>query len=121
MRPCVLALIFFLTPAAALAQQYVAVKTPNFTIVTDAGETKGRDIAEHFEQVRAAFGSFFIKESMSVPLPLTIIAFQASREFQQYIPKTVDKLKASWPSTVQHGEDQDLIAFDTSPIPGGRR
>src|SRR5689334_8890081 len=103
MRHFVLALLSaaIFVPALTHAQDYVAVRTPNFTVVTDAGEAQGREIAEHFEQVRSAFGIFFNKESLSVPLPLTIVAFKNSRDFQQFVPRFAEKSRANWPGTAR--------------------
>jgi tetratricopeptide (TPR) repeat protein len=123
MRRFVLALIsaVILFPAIAPAQEYVEVKTPNFTVVTDAGEAQAREIAEHFEQVRSAFGIFFNKQSLSVPLPLTIVAFKNFRDFQQFVPKFVDKSRGIWPGAVRNADDENLIAYDTSIAPETRR
>jgi len=107
----VLAFLLSLSPSTLVAQEYVEVKAPDFTVVTDAGEAKGREIAEHFEQVRAAFGIFFNKQPMTVPLPLTFVAFKDSRDLQQFTPKIADKAQALWPGTVRNGEDQNLVAF----------
>ena len=37
--------------------QWVEVRSPNFSVITDAGEKKGRDVALHFEQMRSVFGT----------------------------------------------------------------
>ena len=123
MRPFVLALIasIILVPVLSHAQEYVEVKTPNFTVISDTGETQAREIAEHFEQVRSAFGIFFNKQSLSVPVPLTIFAFKNSRDFQQFVPKFADKTRGMWPGTVRNGEDENLIAYDTSVAAENRR
>ena len=73
MRRLVLAQVsaVILFTALAGAQEFVEVKSPNFTVITDAGEAQAHEIGEHFEQVRSAFGIFFNKQSLSVPLPLT--------------------------------------------------
>lgn len=35
-------------------QEWVEVHSPNFSVVTDAGEKKGRQVAMRFEQMRAS-------------------------------------------------------------------
>ncbi len=123
MRRFVLAFIVLLIAFSgeAFGQEYVLVQTPHFTVITDAGEAQARELAEHFEQVRSAFGIFFNKQSMSLPLPLTFVAFKNARDFQQFVPKFADKSRAPWPGTVRSGEDETLIAFEVaSPLEGRR-
>jgi tetratricopeptide (TPR) repeat protein len=123
MRRFVLALISvtLCLQLAVSAQSYVEVRTPNFTLATDLGEAQARNLAEHFEQVRSAFGIFFNKREIAVPLPLTIVAFKSSRDFQQFVPKFTGNTLPMWPGTVRKGEDENLIAFETSSPTEGRR
>ena len=121
MRRFVLAFLIVLTCGRAFGQEYVEVRTPNFTVITDAGEAQGRELAEHFQQVRSAFGIFFNKQSMTLPVPLTFVAFKNSRDFQQFVPKFTDKSHAPWPGAVRNSEDENLIAFEISTAMEGRR
>lgn len=122
MRRSVLAFIVSIVVCGAVfAQEYVEVRTPNFTVISDAGEAQAREIAEHFEQVRSAFGIFFNKHSMTLPVPLTFVAFKNSRDFQQFVPKFADKSHAPWPGAVRNGEDENLIAFEIASPSEGRR
>jgi tetratricopeptide (TPR) repeat protein len=66
--------------------QWVQVKSPNFTVITDAGEKKGRDTALHFEQMRAVFGTIFNKAKVASSQPLYILAFKSSKEFKALCP-----------------------------------
>jgi len=70
----------------AAAPQWVQVKSPNFTVITDACEKKGRDTALHFEQMRAVFGTIFNKAKISSSQPLYILAFRSSKEFKAVCP-----------------------------------
>lgn len=114
MRRNVLVLIllaFFVLPGLAIAQQYVEVKTPAFTVVTDAGEAQGREVAQRFELVRDAFGLFFNTKNPTVPTPLTIVAFQNTRDFQQVLPRWVESRLA--PSGLwRPRDDENLIVID---------
>ncbi len=111
MRRVVLALVLFFFSSFATAQQYVRIRTPEFTVISNAGESRARDVAERFEQVRAAFALFFNAKNPTIPAPLTIIAIDSTRDFQQILPRWIDaKLMPSglW----EPGEDQNLIIID---------
>ena len=41
--------------------QWVEIRSPNFSVITDAGDKRGRDVALHFEQMRSVFGYRFSK------------------------------------------------------------
>jgi len=66
--------------------QWVQVKSPNFTVITDAGEKKGRETALHFEQMRAVFGTLFSKANIVSSQPLYIVAFRNTKEFRAVCP-----------------------------------
>src|SRR5271154_119110 len=55
-------------------QQWVEVRSPNFSVITDAGEKRGRDVALHFEQMRSVFGTLMTKVNVSQSVPLQILA-----------------------------------------------
>jgi hypothetical protein len=52
--------------------RWVEVRSPNFSVVTDAGEKRGREVAMHFEQMRAVFGALMTKAKVNLPTPLQI-------------------------------------------------
>jgi tetratricopeptide (TPR) repeat protein len=66
--------------------QWVEVHSPNFSVVTDAGEKRGREAAMRFEQMRAAFGSLIGKDKVGLPIPLQIVAFRNAKELRQVSP-----------------------------------
>jgi tetratricopeptide (TPR) repeat protein len=85
-RVCVLVVLFCAAEAFGGNAQWVQVKSPNFTVVTDAGEKKGRDTALRFEQMRAVFGAIFNKAKVSSGQPLYIMAFRSTKEFRAVCP-----------------------------------
>jgi len=58
---------------------WVEVKSPNFSIVTDAGEKRGREVALRFEQMRSVFSAIMSKANVNIPIPLQIVAFRNSK------------------------------------------
>ena len=112
---CSLLVILLLTPAlfAAKDPEWVEVRSPNFTVITDAGPKKGREVALRFEQLRAVFGSLLSKVNVNTPVPLQILAFKRKKDFEQIAPlyngKPI-KLAGLYIS----GGDRNFIALDLS-------
>ncbi|HZD95665.1 MAG TPA: tetratricopeptide repeat protein, partial [Candidatus Sulfotelmatobacter sp.] len=86
LRRFLLAAISICTFSAARAdQQWVEVDSPHFSVATDGGEKRAREVALRFEQMRTAFGVLFQKVSVNTA-PLQIIAFRNSKELRQFAP-----------------------------------
>jgi tetratricopeptide (TPR) repeat protein len=73
-------------PAFSGEPQWVEIRSPHFSVITDAGDKRGRDVAVRFEQMRAVFGALMVKAKVSTPIPLQIIAFRNSKELRQFSP-----------------------------------
>lgn len=65
---------------------WVEVKSPHFSVVTDGGEKRGRDVAIRFEQMRAVYGALLVKANVNVPVPLQIVAFRNTKELRRFAP-----------------------------------
>src|ERR1700748_3830165 len=79
-------ILCFARLAHAGTPQWVEVKSPHFSVVTGAGEKKGREVATRFEQMRAGFGKLFARASVNIPAPLQIVAFRNGKELSQMAP-----------------------------------
>ena len=79
-------LLLFVAPAFAGEAQWVEVKSPHFSVVTDGGEKRGRDVAICFEQMRAVFGALLVQTNVNLPVPLQIVAFRNTKELRQFAP-----------------------------------
>jgi tetratricopeptide (TPR) repeat protein len=78
-----------LTPTFAPAAEpspWLEVHSTHFTVITDAGEKKGREVALRFEQMRAVFGLLLGKERLVQSVPLTILAFKDDKTYYQVAP-----------------------------------
>src|SRR6476646_10805442 len=80
-----LAAVFISGIAARADQQWVEVDSSHFSVATDGGEKRVREVAQRFEQMRMAFGVIFKKVSVNTA-PLQIIAFRNSKELRQFSP-----------------------------------
>jgi tetratricopeptide (TPR) repeat protein len=73
-------------PSFAGEAQWVEIKSPHFSVVTDGGEKRGRDVAVRFEQMRAVYGALLAKSNVNLPVPLQIVAFRNTKELRQFAP-----------------------------------
>lgn len=92
---------------------WIEVKSPHFSVVTDAGEKRGRETAMRFEQMRAVFGTLMTKANVNIPIPLQIVAFRNSKELRQYAPLWNGKA-VQLAGLFQGGEDRSFIMLDMS-------
>lgn len=64
---------------------WVQVRSPHFTVMTDAGD-RGRTVAADFEQMRTVFGAFMNRPNLSLLSPLQIVAFRNTKEMRRFVP-----------------------------------
>jgi len=110
--------LFFCSPAlASQPTPWLEIHSPHFTVITDAGDKKGREIAFRFEQMRSVFAGLLGKDRLSQSIPLTILALKNDKDYYQCAP-----LRNGQPITAAGfflpGEDQDFIvlnAFEPEP------
>ena len=93
--------------------QWVEVRSPNFSVITDAGEKRGREVAMRFEQMRAVFGSLMTKGHVSLPVPLQIVAFRNAKELRQVAPLFNGK-PIEVDGLFQQGNDRSFIMLNMS-------
>src|SRR3954464_4113347 len=107
-------LAFHVMPLASASEpQWVEIRSPHFSVVTDAGEKRGREVALRFEQMRVVFGSLMARAKVSTPIPLQIVAFRNTKELMQFSP--LFKGKASkFAGLFQSGTDRCFILLDLS-------
>src|SRR5271155_2376388 len=90
---------------------WLEIHSTHFTVITDAGEKKGREVALRFEQMRAFFATLLMKERLSEPLPLTILAFRNDKTYYQSAPLRQGQ-PISVPGFFVPGEDQNFIVLN---------
>jgi Flp pilus assembly protein TadD len=108
-------LVPFLSQPSIIAgePQWIEVRSPNFDVITDAGERRGRDAALRFEQMRAVFGSLMTQAKVSIPVPLQIVAFRNTKEMRQVAPLFHGK-PTQLAGLFQGGSDRSFIMLDMS-------
>jgi hypothetical protein len=73
---------------AAPADPWLRIQSANFELFTTSGERAGRELVQHFEQVRGFFLQVFGLKS-GARKPVRIVAFHSEKEFQPYRPNEV--------------------------------
>jgi hypothetical protein len=100
------------TPApAAEPSPWLEIRSAHFTVITDAGDKKGKEVALRFEQMRAVFAILLMKERLNEPLPLTILAFKNDKDYYQSAPPHQGQ-PISVPGFFVPGEDQNFIVLN---------
>src|SRR5437588_7175108 len=92
--------------AYAAEPPWLEIHSPHFTVITDAGEKKGREVALRFEQMRAVFALLLSKERLNQSVPLTILAFKNDKSYYQVAPLHQGQ-PIGVPGFFLLGEDQD--------------
>ena len=102
-------------PATASSDQprWLEIHSTHFTVITDAGEARGRDVALHFEQMRAVFGFLLSKDRLNQSIPLTILAFGNDQSYYQVAPLQQGH-PIDAPGFFLTGDDQDFIVLNMS-------
>jgi len=101
------------SPAAKQSSPWLQISSAHFTVVTDAGERKGREIALRFEQMRGEFADLLSRDHLHQSVPLTIFAFGDDRLFYQAAPLENGR-PLEVPGFVLAGDDQDFIVLNAS-------
>lgn len=99
-------------PAAFAGEpQWMEIRSPHFSVVTDAGEKRGREVAMRFEQMRAVFGALMTKANINLPIPLQIVAFRNGKELRQFAPLFKGK-PIELAGLFQQASDRSFILLD---------
>src|ERR1039457_1933825 len=106
-------LLCVLTMPAHAAEQspWLEIHSTHFTVITDAGEKKGKEVALRFEQMRAVFAILLMKDRLNEPLPLTILAFKNDKDYCQTAPLHQGQ-PINVPGFFVPGEDQNFIVLN---------
>ena len=66
--------------------KWVEVHSAHFSVLTDAGDKRGREVALRMEQMRAVFGLLIMKDKLKMPVPITVIALKSDKQYGMVAP-----------------------------------
>jgi tetratricopeptide (TPR) repeat protein len=82
-------LLNLVTPKLAFSKdepKWVDVHSTHFSVLTDAGEKRGREVALRMEQMRAIFGQLLLRDKVKMPVPITVIALKSDNQYGLVAP-----------------------------------
>ena len=91
--------------------KWIRVSSAHFSVLTDAGEKKGREISLRLEQMRNIFSQLFQKTKLQLPEPLDVIALQSDEEYLRVAPLRQGR-PISAPGFFLPGDDRNYIVLD---------
>jgi len=86
--------------AAAAQATWVEVRTPHFTIVSNAGEGRAREVGWQFEQFRGAIESGWPWARVQLDRPVIVIAAKDEGGMRTLLPAYFERPRDTWPSSV---------------------
>jgi tetratricopeptide (TPR) repeat protein len=104
-------LALVVSAGAAEPNPWLEIHSAHYTVITDAGDKKGAEVALRFEQMRAVFGSLLMKDRVSEPEPMTILAFKNDKSYYQTAPLRQGQ-PIGVPGFLLAGEDQNFIVLN---------
>ena len=66
--------------------KWVEVHSAHFSVITDAGEKKGREVVLRMEQMRSVFGQILLKNKLKMPVPVTVVALKSDKQYGMVAP-----------------------------------
>jgi len=106
-----LALIFYVPSISAAEPPWLEIHSTHYTVISDAGEKTGREIALRFEQMRAVFANLLTKDRLNESRPLTILAFKSDSSYYRLAPLHQGQ-PIEAPGFLLCGDDQDFVALN---------
>ena len=86
-QSCLVLIAIFLCRAAyAGPDQWTELRSPHFTIITDANEKQARHIADQFERMRWVFQTLYPKANVDPVAPVVVIAAKNQKVFETMEP-----------------------------------
>ena len=66
--------------------KWIEVHTAHFSVLTDAGDKRGHEVALRMEQMRAVFGQLISKRKLNMSVPITVIALKNDNQYGNIAP-----------------------------------
>src|ERR1700690_75820 len=67
--------------------KWIEVHTAHFSVLTDGGEKRGREVAVRMEQLRSVFGGLLLKDKLKMSVPITVIALKGDKQYGLVAPE----------------------------------
>lgn len=91
---------------------WIRVSSSHFSVITDADEKKGRDVAVRFEQMRAVFGELLARKRINMSEPIDVFAFRSEEQYSKVVP--IRQGQALTAGFFLPGEDRNYFVLNLS-------
>lgn len=113
--PLAIVILFLAASSLRAADTWTEVQSPNFLIVSNAGEGKARDLAWQFEQVRSAIQRGLPWARTDLDRPMTILAVKDEDTMRKLAPEFWTERGSTHPGSVfVTGVDRHYIVLRTN-------
>lgn len=110
-----IAVLLFAASSVAFARdsepKWITVHSAHFSVLTNAGEKKGREAILRLEQMRDIFSQLFLKTKLQLSEPLDVIALQSDEDYIRVAPVQKGQ-PTSAPGFFLPGDDRNYIVLD---------
>lgn len=107
----VIAIALLVPRLHAADSSWIEVRSPHFSVLTDAGEKRGREAAFRLEQMESVFAGFLLKQEISFPIPLSVFAFRGDKDYSAIAPRQPAG-QAPPAAFVLRGEDRTFLVLN---------
>jgi TPR repeat protein len=108
------------TGMAVGAETWLEVKSPNFTVVSNAGEGTASKSAAEFEQVRAAYAKLWPGTHVAESRPMVVLALRDETTLKRWAPGWFVKGGIDVASGSAGGPDREYLLLRTDSRPDDR-
>lgn len=114
-RAAALLCLAALTASTARAEErpWVEVRSPRFTIVSQAGEKSARDLAWQFEQVHSVFSRAYPWAKLESGRPFVVIAVRNEEGLRALAPLAFKDVATHLAAVFTRGPSRDIVAMRT--------
>lgn len=111
--PCLtLASFLIISNRLSAADNWIEVRSPHFTVDTNAGEKEARRIADQFEQIRQMFHAAFATMRVDPGQPIVIVAAKNENTMKLFLPEEFEvKGHIHHAGLYQPGQDKDYVVM----------
>jgi len=112
--PFLFCILLLGAPAAGSKDTWIEVRSPNFTLISNAGEKEARKIADQFEQFREVFQKSFPTLRVDLGKPLIIFAVKDENSLKALLPSYWENKGQAHPAGIYlPGDDRHYVTVRT--------